>query len=140
MSMDPADTAENTQQDSDWQAERETLLARISELEELAALREEAHRDSLALAAGKYREALIAASPHIPADMIKGETVEQIEASLASARELVARVRAAIEAESRSAAVPAGAPVRGAQDLSDLSPAAKIALGLQRSGAGTSHQ
>ena len=74
----------------------------------------------------------MAPAPEVPEELVSGETVEEIEAALARARNLVEKVRRQVEAEAASARVPAGAPARTGADLTTLSPAEKIAYALKR--------
>ncbi len=83
-------------------------------------------------AAEKYRDLVVRTEPALPADLIGGEDVEAVEASVAAAKEIVGRVRSHIESQAQSMRVPAGAPARGAPDYSALSPAQKIRLGLSQ--------
>ena len=83
-------------------------------------------------AAGRYRELALRAEPDLPAEMIAGDSVEAIDASIVAAREVVTRVRSHIEAQAQAARVPAGAPQRGERDLSGLSPQQKIRFGLEQ--------
>ncbi len=76
------------------------------------------------------RDALRLAHPELPADLIEGETVEELAASVQGARALVEKVRAALSAEKTAARVPAGAPVSNGPDLAGLSPRDKIAAGI----------
>lgn len=101
-----------------------TLKERESELEGV--------RTQLAQAVALYRVSLLAAEPEIPEEMVQGDTVEEVEASLAWARQMVEQVRSQLEAQASQERVPFGAPVRSAPDLSGLSPQEKIALGLNR--------
>ncbi len=106
--------------------------ARAAELEEtLAALREELHRVHTARreAVQRYRAALLAQSPELPADLVTGETVEEVEAAVQRAREIVGRVREQLVVETGHA-VPAGSPPRRPPDLDGLSPEEKIRYGL----------
>lgn len=90
-------------------------------------------RNSLQEAAMKYRQALLAAHPVIPEQLLSGSTIEELEASLERARMAVEKVRERLEEDmARSQAVPAGAPVRRGPDLSALSPREKILYGLSR--------
>jgi chromosome segregation ATPase len=86
----------------------------------------------LAQAVAVYRTSLLAAEPEILEEMVQGTTVEEIEASLARARQMVEQVRTQLEAQASQQRVPFGAPVRSAPDLSGLSPQEKILLGLSR--------
>ena len=81
-------------------------------------------------AAARYRELAVRAEPAVAADLIAGDTIEAIDASIARARELAESVRSHIEAEPQAARVPAGAPQRRAPDLSAMTPEQKIRHGL----------
>ena len=88
----------------------------------------------LASATARYREALLAAAPEIPEELVVGESPEEVDASLAGARQMVERVRGRIESQIAEERVPSGAPVRGAQEFSGMSSREKIAYALtQRS-------
>ena len=87
-------------------------------------------------AASRYRELASRAEPTLPSDLIDGDTIEAIDASIARARELAASVRSHIEAQAQAARVPAGAPQRSAPDFSAMTPEQKIRHGLaQRASA-----
>ncbi len=86
-----------------------------------------------AAAVARYREAMLAAAPDLPADLVDGDSVEAVDEALGRARQTVARVRQHLEQQAQALRVPAGAPVRAGPELSDLSPAEKIRLGLQQS-------
>jgi chromosome segregation ATPase len=94
---------------------------------ELTALRQE--KDE---AVNACRDALRRAHPELPPDLIRGETLEELSASVQSAATLVEKVRAALESEKQAARVPAGAPVDSGPDLGGLSPREKIAAGVTR--------
>jgi hypothetical protein len=122
----------------DLEAARNSLAERDSQL---VALGEEATvlRASLGEteqragdAVQRYRDAVLAREPELPADLVAGDTVHAVDESLARARETVARVRQHLEEQAYNLRVPAGAPVRSAPDLSALSAAEKIRLGLQQ--------
>lgn len=89
-------------------------------------------RDSLETAAMKYRQALMAAYPVIPEELLSGSTIEELEASLERARTAVDQVRRKLEEDmGRSLSVPSGAPVRRPPDASGLSPKEKILQGMR---------
>ena len=136
-------------------AERENELAeknsRISELEQAIASRDDQIADlkqsvleleqklteaeeNLSQAISSYRALVIKANPGVPEESIVGDSIEEIEASLASAQALIDRVRQELEAEIAGARIPAGAPLRTPADLSTLSPRDKIqyAIGERR--------
>lgn len=123
--------------------------ARISELEgrlastqadlqfaqaEAASLREQVSsaQSDLRLSAAKYREAMLAAAPDVPPELVAGVTVAEVDRSLVAARETVAAVQRRLAERAAAERVPAGAPARGGTDLSALSPREKIALALSR--------
>jgi len=126
--------------------ERELALkdSRISELEqavasrdnELAALNQSlAELESrLSQAVASYRALVVKANPAVPAELISGNSVEEIDQSLANAQVLVDRVRQELESEIAAAKIPAGAPSRTPLDFSALSPKEKIqyAIGERR--------
>ncbi|MBI2831802.1 MAG: hypothetical protein HYX79_06060 [Chloroflexi bacterium] len=140
-----AETSENQEQQvaeasGDRRAELEGILAqkeeeislqstRIAELEQSLAesngkLTEAS--TALAQAIANYRTLAVQSEPLAPADMIKGDSIETIDASLKSAREVISKVKAGLEAEGKVARVPAGAPQRRTFSLSALSPRDKI--------------
>jgi chromosome segregation ATPase len=119
----------------------EVTAAKETGEEELASLRAglddkeaqlSAATESLSNAVERYRASLIAANPEIPQDMIGGDAIGDIDASLEKAREMAGRVRTRLEEDLRATAVPAGAPQRSAPDLSDLSPREKIEYALRK--------
>ena len=88
-------------------------------------------------AVAKYLDAVRLANPAIPRDIIAGDTIEEIDASLARATSIAESVRANLEARAKEARVPAGAPTRSEISVEGLSPREKIAAGIQQKG-GTS--
>ena len=83
-------------------------------------------------AASRYRDLALEREPDLPADLVAGETIAEVDAALEQARQTVARVRQHLDDQARAARVPAGAPPRGEPDASGLSSAEKIRLGLSR--------
>jgi predicted nucleic acid-binding Zn-ribbon protein len=94
---------------------------------ELASVKE-AHGQAVA----KYLDAVRLANPTIPQDIIAGDTIEDIDASLAKATTIAESVKASLEAQAKGAKVPAGAPPRGEISLEGLTPREKIAAGIQQ--------
>lgn len=94
----------------------------------------EAANGQVSEAVARYRSAVLAREPDLPADLIAGETVEAIDAALTQARQTVAQVRQHLEQQAQALRVPPGAPARAGPDVSSLSPADKIRLGLQQTG------
>jgi len=85
-------------------------------------------------AVAKYATMAKALNPTIPEDMISGETIEGIDASVEKAKGLVSSVKQSLESEASKAKVPAGAPTRGAISLEGMSSRDKIAAGIQQKG------
>lgn len=90
-------------------------------------------------AVARYRDALLAAEPELPPDLVQGDSLEEVEASALSAREAVARIRERITTErpeptERPRGFPVGAPARSSERghaHSTMSAHEKIAAGLQ---------
>ena len=93
--------------------------------QELSALKER-----LATAVAKYRALALASAPDIPEELVQGDTVEEVEASLLQARGIVERVKHQLEAQRAKERVPAGTPLRVGVDLAALPPREKIAYAL----------
>ena len=126
-------TSEETE--TDWKAMNEELRGRIAQLEEGIASRDSelaALKESLAGAVAKYRAAVMASAPGVPEEMLRGETVEEIDSSLELAQGIVAKVRQQFESDVAARSVPAGAPPRTPPDLSALPPGEKIAHALAK--------
>jgi chromosome segregation ATPase len=83
-------------------------------------------------ATAKYLDAVRLANPTIPQDIITGDTIEDIDASLAKATTIAESVKANLEAQAKEARVPAGAPPRTEISVEGLSPREKIAAGIQQ--------
>jgi uncharacterized coiled-coil protein SlyX len=126
--------------------ERELALkdSRISELEQaladrdsqIAALEQSLPEleNGLSQAVASYKALVIKANPAVPEELVSGDTIEEIDDSLASAQTLIDRVRQELEAEIAAAKIPAGSPARTPLDFSALSPKEKIqyAIGERR--------
>ena len=113
-------------------ADTETM-AKVYRLEQDVAARDSelsALKNTLAGVVAKYRAAVAATASGVPEELIRGETVEEIDASLEQARSIVSRVRAQLESDAAAQSVPAGAPPRTLPDMSALSPAEKIVHAL----------
>lgn len=112
-------------------AEREDLVS--SQSAELESLRSRIDAGSVQSQsdAQRYRSLVLAHEPDLPSELVSGDSIEALEQSILRARQTVAQVRQHIEEQARVQRVPAGAPVRTGPDVSDLTPAEKIRLGLQ---------
>lgn len=111
-------------------AEREeALTAQATEAETLRTALEQARTDGKE-AVSRYRAVVLAHENELPVDLVRGETVAEVELSLEEARRTVAQVRQHLEQRAQSVRVPAGSPPRNAPDLSGLSASEKIRRGL----------
>jgi chromosome segregation ATPase len=99
-----------------------------------ASLREQlsAAEERMRASAERYRDLVVQTEPALPAELIAGDTIEDIDASVEAARDVVGRVRAHIAAQAQTARVPVGAPPRSGPDLGALSAEQKIRYGLAR--------
>lgn len=91
-------------------------------------------RGKLGGVAIKYRQLILSGSPEVPDELVKGETIEEIEASFANAQKVVERVKQGLNGKQQRERVPAGAPTRSPVDLSAMSPQEKIVYALRRGG------
>ncbi len=81
---------------------------------------------ALAQAVASYKAVVIKANPGVLAELISGNTIDEVDESLKNAQLIIDRVRQEMEAEASKIRVPAGAPQRLPFDLSVLSPREKI--------------
>ncbi|MFH1484533.1 MAG: hypothetical protein ABIH46_00535 [Chloroflexota bacterium] len=107
-------------------------LAAQGEVLQAAQEEAEALKERLAQATAKFREALLAQAPEVPHELVTGESIEEIETTLASGKALVEQVKRQLESTVSAGRVPAGAPARSGPDLSTLSPREKITYALSR--------
>jgi hypothetical protein len=118
-------------------AELETSLSEAKQGSEAVAAELAQVREAHGQAISKYLGAVRLANPAIPQDIIVGDTIEDIDASVQKAQSIAESVRANLEARARETRVPAGAPPRSEISVEGLSPREKIAAGIQQKG-GTS--
>lgn len=113
------------------EAARSEATARADELAQLgesaAAAEAQGHE-----AVQRYRAVLLEREPQLPADLVTGESIGEVDAAVERARQTVAQVRQHLDQQAQSLRIPAGAPARGSADVSELSSAEKIRLGLSR--------
>jgi len=83
-----------------------------------------------------YRQLAAQANPFVTLDLLEGGTIDAIKGSVAKANALVSKVKESMQQQAQAFAqlanVPAGAPGRTEPDMSALSPAEKIAYGLEQ--------
>jgi hypothetical protein len=89
-------------------------------------------KEAYTKATAKYLGMVKAANLTIPGDIIAGQTIEDIDASLAKALSIATAITANLEAQAKQAKVPAGAPARGEIPTEGLSPREKIAAGIMQ--------
>ena len=89
---------------------------------------------SLTQAVSNYKALVVQANPGIIEELISGDSIEQVNESVDSAKTLITSVRKELEVEASKTKVPAGAPERTPPDLSALSAREKIqyAIGGKR--------
>jgi hypothetical protein len=136
MAEETKDERIENSEETDWKAKSDEMQTRIAQLEQGIASRDDeltSMKQTLSGAVAKYRSAVLASAPGIPEELVKGKSVDEIDASLELARGIVSRVRQQLEVEAEADKVPAGAPPRTPQDVSALSPAEKIAYALRKS-------
>jgi hypothetical protein len=86
----------------------------------------------LGKAIGGYRLALIDQNPDILPDLITGGSIEELDRSLTSAKDLTKRIREKLEQKTAAERIPSGAPARTPLDTSNLSSHEKIVYGLEQ--------
>ena len=117
----------------------QTLAGKDSEIAALKQALEEAERkvadlsSALAQAVASYKALVVQSNPGVLAELITGDTVEEVNESLKNAQTLIERVRQEMETEASKTRIPAGAPQRAPLDLSALSPREKIQYAIGRS-------
>ena len=135
---------------ADVEALAETIAALQAELEAARAAEQAAVSDAQELrgsldaaqaqvrdAAGRYREARLTAAPEVLPELVpESDDIAEIDRGMDAALRLVSHVREQARHEATTPApaalrVPAGAPSRRAADLSSLSAAEKIRVGLE---------
>jgi hypothetical protein len=77
-----------------------------------------------------YRQMLISNNPDILPELIGGESIEALDSSLATGRELTEKVKKQLEKQMAAERIPGGAPARTPLDTSNLSSHEKIVYGL----------
>jgi len=117
-------------------AELETALSEAKQGSEASATELASVKEARDQAVSKYLGMAKASNPQVPQDMISGETIAEIDASVEKGKGLVSAVKKTLESETAAAKVPAGAPTRG-ETTEGMSNKDMIAAGLRQKG-GTS--
>lgn len=111
-------------------AEKDAALATVTgELGETTAKLNNA-TEQLAGGLDAYKALVLQANPDIPAELIKGDTIEELTVSLEGAKGIVGKVKASVEEQLKAGGVPAGAPARTGPDVSGMSSTDKIKYGM----------
>lgn len=121
-------TTERDQLKADLTTEREALKAALTnhtvDIESL--------KTNLTTAVAKYQGLLLASNPTIPAELIQGASIDELNSSVENARALVSKIREQVVKEAEATRVPPGAPPRTGVEVEALSPTEKIKYGLRR--------
>jgi chromosome segregation ATPase len=118
------------------------LTAKTGELETIQGQLAEATTNfdgakaAYAYAVEDYRKLVLQTNPLFTPDIIGGDTIDAVKASVEKAGVLVSKVKEGLEAQasalSQLSVVPAGAPARGQINTEGLSAKEKINLGLEQ--------
>jgi hypothetical protein len=96
----------------------------------------EGAKAAYAYAVEDFRKLVLATNPLFTPDIIGGDTIDAVKASVEKAGVLVGKVKEGLEAQAKALAglttVPAGAPVRSQTNTEGLSTKEKINLGLEQ--------
>jgi chromosome segregation ATPase len=114
---------EATEKDGEITALKQTLV-------DTGKVQEET-KNALGAAVTAYKELVIQVNPGLVDEMIKGNSIGEINESVKSAQALVEKVKQHVVAESARVRVPAGAPQRTPLDLSALSAREKIKYAME---------
>ncbi len=77
-----------------------------------------------------YKGALLKANPLVPAELISGATIAEVDAAVEKASAIVSKIKQGLSQESQQVTIPAGAPGRTPPDLSAMTTREKINHGL----------
>jgi hypothetical protein len=102
--------------------ELDTVKKSIEKLQEALTVGEA----ELGKAASDYRKLVLQSNPDVTEELITGNSISEINESLAKAKTLISKVRQSVEKEIARTRVPVGSPGRQTPDLSALSPREKI--------------
>jgi uncharacterized coiled-coil protein SlyX len=112
--------------------ELETIQGQLAE----ATTNFEGAKAAYAYAVEDYKKLVLASNPLFTPDIIGGDTIEDVKASVEKAGVLVNKVKEGLEAQAKAlaglASVPAGAPARSGINTEGLSTKEKINLGLEQ--------
>ena len=115
-------------------ADKESEVATLKQALAEADTRLTGLNNTIAEAIASYKAMVVESNPGVLAELVTGDTIDEVNKSLENAQTLIERVRQEMETEASRIRVPAGAPPRAPLDLSALSPREKIqyAIGGKR--------
>jgi len=114
-------------------AELETALSEAKQGSEASTAELATVKEARDEAVSRYLGMAKVSNPQVPGDMISGETIADIDASVEKGKGLVSAVKKTLESEAAAAKVPAGAPTRG-ETTEGMSNKDMIAAGLHQKG------
>jgi hypothetical protein len=118
-------TRKEVQQPKESQQLQEINLALQKTSERLAKLEADLNK-----ATAGYRSMLVSQNPEVLPELIRGESIEELDKSLATAKELTEKVRQQIEKKAAAERIPGGAPARTAPNAENMNAHEKIVYGL----------
>jgi len=83
-------------------------------------------------AVGAYRGQVLKANPLIPAEMVLGNTIADIDQAVEKATALVGKIKEGLTQEIQQTTIPAGAPGRTPPDTSGMTTREKITQGIEK--------
>jgi hypothetical protein len=120
----------------------EQLRTTASEAEQQKATAEEKDKGFASLSAqhegavSAYRDLVLRSNPLLPADMITGATIEEVNAAVKKANGIIGQVKEGLEKQTQQVTqqttIPAGSPGRTPADLSNMTTMEKINYGLDQ--------
>ena len=90
-------------------------------------------RHQIDFAVGRYRIALMVSAPDLPEELIRGNTIVELDDAMESAKKIVEKIASRIGGRTPEDRVPSGAPARREADLSGLSAREKILYAINKS-------
>jgi len=114
-------------------AELEAALSEAKQGSEASTVELASVKEARDQAVARYLTMAKASNPQVPDDMISGETIAEIDASVEKGKGLVSAVKKTLGSEAAAAKVPAGAPTRG-ETTEGMSNKDMIAAGIQQKG------
>jgi len=112
--------------------EKDTALGEAKKSLDAQAADIQSFKTSYEDAVKAYRKQAIGANQFFTEELVTGNTIAEIDASVTRVRDLLGKVKSGLEEDLKNVTVPAGAPGRTGPDTSDLSPREKIKTGLEK--------